>query len=166
MAIIDDLKNSDIFGGLEATYLERLSPLCRGSSFRQGAVIFKEGDEAKELYILTDGRIVLEIELRPIPDRPAIPTAIEVITKGEATGWSAVVEPHTYVASARCMTNCTTLAINGEMLRKLMQDDPALGYEVMKRVSKIIARRLVDTRLRLTHGLGLVLLGKQLGMSD
>jgi len=163
MAIIDELKNSELFGGLEAAYLERLSLLCRGGSHRQGTVIFKEGDEAKELYVLTDGRVVLEIELRPVPDKPAIPTAIDVVTKGQCTGWSALVEPHIYVASARCMTNCTTLSINGEMLRKAMADDHNLGYEVMKRLSKLIATRLVDTRLRLTHGLGLVLLGKQLG---
>jgi len=166
MAIIDELKNSDLFGGLEAAYLERLSSLCRGGSYRQGTIIFKEGDEAKELYILTDGRVVLEIDLRPIPDRPTIPTAIEVVTRGECIGWSALVEPHIYTLSARCMTNCTALAINADMLRKALADDNSLGYEVMKRLSKIIAGRLLDTRLRLTHGLGLILLGKQIGASD
>ena len=165
MAIIDALKSSALFGGLETGHLEKLSLLCRGGSYQKGMMIFKEGDEAAGLYILTDGRVALEMEVRPVPDRPAIPTALEVITKGECLGWSALVEPYLYTLSARCLTNCTVLAIKGDMLRKAMADDPAMGHEVMRRLAQIISLRLTHTRLRLTSGLGLVLLGKELGAS-
>lgn len=166
MAIIDDLKNSELFGGLATSYLEKLSPLCRGGSYRQGTMIFKEGSEATELYIMTDGRVAMEMELCPVPNRPAIPTPVDIVTKGQCIGWSALVEPHIYTLSARCMTNCIALSIKGDVLRKVMNEDTGLGYEVMKRLSKIISNRLMDTRLRLTSGIGLVLLGKQLGLSD
>lgn len=163
MTIIDELKSSELFEGLEKSHLEKVSPLCRGGSYQQGTIIFKEGDKAEELYILTNGRVALEMELRPVPNRPAIPTALEVVTKGECFGWSALVEPYVYTLSARCMTNCTVLAIKGDLLRKAMADDPGLGYEAMKGLSKLIAFRLMYTRLRLTSGIGLVLLGKELG---
>jgi len=114
------------------------------------------------LYILTEGRVALEMELRPVADRPAIPTAVEVVTKGECFGWSALVEPYVYTLSARCMTNCTVLAIKGDMLHRTMADNPRLGYEVMKKLTQLISFRLTYTRLRLTTGLGLVLLGKEL----
>ena len=55
MAIIETLKNSELFADLEAGQLEKVSSLCRGGSYRQGKTIFNEGDEATELYILTDG---------------------------------------------------------------------------------------------------------------
>jgi CRP-like cAMP-binding protein len=125
--------------------------------------IFKEGDEATELYILTEGRVALEMDIRPVPDRPAIPTAVDVITKGESLGWSALVEPYVYTLSARCLTNCQVLALKGEMLRNVMADDRDLGYELMKRLAKLISLRLTYTRLRLTSGLGLVLLGREIG---
>ncbi|GAI54829.1 unnamed protein product [marine sediment metagenome] len=126
----------------------------------------KEGDEATELYVLTDGRVALEMEVRPVPDRPAIPTAVEVVSKGEGFGWSSLVEPHIYTLSARCMTNCTVLAIKGDVLRKTIADDPGLGYELMKRVARLISLRLAHTRLRLISGLGLTLLGKELGATE
>ncbi len=166
MAIIDDLKNAELFGGLGNSYIEKLLPLCRGGSYRQGTIIFKEGSEAAELYILTEGKVAVEMELCPVPNRPTIPTPVDIVTKGQCIGWSALVEPHIYTLSARCMTNCTALSIKGDMLRKVMNEDTGLGYEVMKQLSKIIASRLMDTRLRLTSGIGLVLLGKQLGVSD
>jgi len=49
MAMIDTLKNSELFEGFETEHLQRLSALCRGDSFREGTTIFKEGNEATEL---------------------------------------------------------------------------------------------------------------------
>ncbi|HEX75408.1 MAG TPA: cyclic nucleotide-binding domain-containing protein [Dehalococcoidia bacterium] len=166
MTIIDTLKSSELFGGLEADHLKKVSVLCRGGSYQPGMMVFKEGDEATEFYVLTDGRLALEMEVRPVPNRPAIPTAVEVVTEGESFGWSALIEPHVYTLSARCMTNCRVLTIKGDMLHKVMADDAGLGFELMKRLAQLIARRLVHTRLRLTSGLGLVLLGKELGASE
>jgi CRP-like cAMP-binding protein len=166
MAVIDTLKRSDLFGTLDNNQLSKVANLCRGVSFREGEIIFKEGDEAKELYILTDGRVVLELELRPVPKRFAIPTAVEVVSKDEFFGWSALVEPHVYNLSSRCMTNCTALAIKGDILRKAMADNAALGYEVMKKLSALIGLRLAHTRLRLISGIGLILLDKELKLSE
>lgn len=125
-------------------------------------MIFKEGDEAKEFYILTEGRVVLEMDVQPVPNRPPIPTAVDVITKGEGFGWSAFVEPYVYTLSARCLTNCQVLSIKGDVLSRVMADDPSLGYEFMRRLAKLIASRLTYTRLRLTSGLGLAMLGKEI----
>jgi len=166
MTIIDTLKSSELFGGLETAHLEKVGNLCRGGSYREGEMMFKEGDEATEFYVLTEGRVALEMEVRPVPNRPAIPTAVEVVSKGESFGWSAVVEPYVYTLSARCMTNCTVLAIKGDVLRKVMADDAGLGFELMKRLAQLIALRLTHTRLRLTSGLGLILLGKELGAAE
>ena len=163
MTIIDTLKSSELFSGLETGHLEKVSVLCRGGSYREGMMMFKEGDKATEFYVLTEGRVALEMEVRPVPDRPAIPTAVEVVSKGEAFGWSALVEPHVYTLSARCMTHCAVLAIKGDLLRKAIEDDPILGCELMKRLAQLISLRLSHTRLRLTSGIGLILLGKELG---
>ena len=166
MSIIDTLKSSKLFEGFEAHHLKKIADLCRGGSFREGTMVFKDGDEAAELYVLTEGKVALEINVRPVADRPAMPCAMEVVSKGEAFGWSALVEPHTYTLSARCMTNCTVLAIKADMLQKLIADDPSLGYELMKRLARLIRLRLTRTRLRLVSGFGLFITSKDLGGSE
>lgn len=163
MAVIDILKSSQLFEGFEPHHLKKIADLCRGGSFREGTTVFKEGDEAAELYILTEGRVALEIHVRPVPDRPAMPCAMEVVSKDEGFGWSALIEPHTYTLAARCMTNCTVLAIKAGMLQKLIDADPSLGYELMKRLARLIRQRLTRTRLRLVSGFGLFLESKDRG---
>ena len=162
MTIVDALTRSELFGHLPRQRLEKLSVLCRGFSYGADEVIFKEGDEANEVYILTDGRVALEIEIRPVADRPAIPTAVELVTKNECFGWSPLAEPYVYTASARCVTPCTVLALKGELLRQAMKDDPVLGYEVMGKLVQMVSHRLANTRMRLTTGLGLILQGEEL----
>lgn len=69
MSVANSLLNSELFRNLESRHVAKLSPLCRGLSYREGMTIFKEGDEATELYILTEGRVALEMDIRPVPNQ-------------------------------------------------------------------------------------------------
>lgn len=163
MQIIDALKDSELLAGLDPNHLEKISTFCRGDNYKKDAIIFDEGQEAAELYLLQSGRVALEMQVQPVPEGPVIPTALEIISKGECFGWSALAEPRFYTLTARCMTNSTVLTISGRTLRDAMADDPFMGYQIMGRLTDIVSRRLADTRLRLTSGLGLVLLKQEVG---
>ncbi len=166
MSIIDSLKRTDLFGDWDSTHLAKVADFCRGVSFNRGTVIFKEGEEADEFYLLTNGRVVLEMDIRPVAERPVIPTAVEVVTEDEVFGWSALVEPYTYTLSARCVTHCSALAIRGDVFRRTMDYNPALGYRVMRQLARIVALRLAQTRQRLITGLGLVATEKELRTTE
>ena len=161
MAILDTLKSSDLFKGLDDTRLKKVAQLCRSRSFQRGEVVFNEGEDATELFLLSEGRIVLEMDVSA-PGQPPLPTGMEIVNGGEVFGWSSVVSPYVYKLSARCMTLCNTLAIKGDMLRKMMTEDTILGYHVMTKLAEIIALRLTYTRLRLTSGVGIPLSGREL----
>ncbi len=157
MGTKDVLARSELFEHLPELQLSKLANQSRGFTYQAGESIFREGDEAAELYVLTDGQVALDIEIRPVPERPAMSTTVEIITKDECFGWSSLAEPHVYTASARCTTPCTVVALRGDMLRKAMEDDPYLGHQVMSRLARIVSSRLAHTRMRLTTGLGLIL---------
>lgn len=163
MAIIDILKTSEIFSRMKKEQLEKIAPLCRSESFQTGAVVFTEGDEAKELYVLVAGKVAIEMNVQPVADRPAIPTAVDLIVKSEVFGWSSLVEPYRYTSTARCLANCAVLAIKGEVLRKYMSDDTSLGFELMTGLVQLVSRRHTNTRLRLISGIGLIMLTRELG---
>lgn len=165
-SIIDVLKDSELFRGMEADRLEKLAVLCRGERFPKDATIFDEGGKATDLYVLQSGMAVLEMQVRPLPDRLAIPTPLETVVPGECFGWSALVEPYSYVFSARAITNCMALAIQGDSLRRTILDDPGLGCELMSALTRLVARRLVDTRLRLTSGMGMILHAHEIESAD
>ena len=166
MAMIDALARSELFGHLQRQHLVKLANRSRGFTYAAGQMVFSEGDEATEVYILTEGRVALEIEIRPVADRPAIPTTVELVTENECFGWSPLAEPYIYTASARCMTPCTAVALKGDVLRKAMSDDPAMGHQVMGKLVQMVSRRLARTRMRLTTGLGIVLRGEESDLSE
>ena len=157
MATIDALGRSELFGQLDTKHLERLSRVSRGFSCGAGEVIFNEGDEAVDLYILTDGRIALEIDIQVVHDRPPVPTTVDLVGPGDCFGWSALVEPNVYTATARCMSGSTGVAISGVALREIMEENPALGREVMTRLAEVVSSRLALTRMRLTTQLARLL---------
>jgi hypothetical protein len=41
------------------------------------------------------------------------------------------------------------LAVDGTRLRARMEDDPVLGYQVIKRIAPLVVERLQQTRLQL-----------------
>ena len=150
MATADVLGRSELFGELGAERLERLSGVSRAFSWRAGDVIFSEGDPAADLYVLTGGRVALEIDILVEHDRPPVPTAVDLVGPGDCFGWSALVEPYVYTASARCMNASTGVAMSRDTLLEIMQEDSSLGREVMTRLAQCVAHRLAHTRMRLT----------------
>jgi CRP-like cAMP-binding protein len=46
------------------------------------------------------------------------------------------------IATASCVTPCTVLAIDGDTLNDLMEQDTALGFQLMKQLNLLVTRTL------------------------
>jgi len=158
MALINVIRTSHIFEGLPEGGLEKLTAICTEQSYQGGQAVFREGEEAENLYILAQGKIVLEMRIDLGPYRPPTHATVDVVTSGESFGWSAVVEPHVYTLSAICVDPSRVVAVKGAPLRELLDQDPPLGYQVMKRLARLISSRLMHTRQMLISERGLALL--------
>jgi len=102
---------------------------------RAGDLLFRSGEEAKDLYILEEGSVEIFIGerggLRFIVDRV-----------GEVFGWSALIEPHIYTASARCTADTKVIKIGKEAIEEIFNKYPADGLIVMRQLAGVIAQRL------------------------
>ena len=106
--------------------------------------IFREGQEADHFYIIRHGRIALEIS-----SPNSEPIIIETISEGDVLGWSWLFPPYKWFLDARATKLVRAVALDGKCLREKCEDDPELGYELMKLFSRNIVKRLQATRLRL-----------------
>jgi len=149
MVSIPLLKKFHIFEGLTEGELRRIAPICREEVYKPGEVIFKEGEVAKDLCLVVDGKVALEIELQPWPHAPIRHTTVDLVTRGETFGWSALVEPYIFTLSAKCVEKAKVIAIDGSELRRLLDTDFHIGYKVMGKLSHVVASRLRDTRAKL-----------------
>jgi CRP-like cAMP-binding protein len=77
------------------------------------------------------------------------PVIIDRIGDGELLGWSWLFPPYVWHFTARAAESTTAIFFYGTVLREYCEKDPALGYELFKRMSEVMTRRLQSARTRL-----------------
>ena len=134
------LATSQLFEGLTDDELDKIVALCWEQVYEQGTILFSEGDEAKELYVVQGGRVVLEITLHIGSGSGRRGTA-DVISEGAVFGCPALCEPRDCVNSARCIEKTRVLVFNGEELCNFFKKNPHTGYKVVQRLAKTMVSR-------------------------
>ena len=137
------LSEFTLFKDLPEELLDKVNTLCKEATFKAGDYIFREGDSADEMHFLVEGSVVLKVNLTSRPDSI---TVSAVNKKYESFGWSGIVAPFHYTASAVCETDCSVVAIQGAGFMKLISDNPSSGFIVMQRITELIASRLRTSR--------------------
>lgn len=132
------------FAELGPERIELLAGCASNVQFKAGETIFREGDPADTFYVIRSGRVAIEVHA---PSRGAI--TVETIEPGEILGWSWLFPPHRSQFDACARTDVRATVFEGTCLRMKCEDDPALGYDLMKRFARVFVERLSSTRLRL-----------------
>lgn len=134
------------FAGLNEAELYSLSIIASQVSWPPGGFIFEENEQAHTMYLLLDGWVDIVINTSSKSKRRELVTTL---TPGEILGWSALVEPHFYTASAVCASPVKAVEFRGVDLRALFGIDQQLCCTVTTRICQVIAGRLRATRLQM-----------------
>jgi CRP-like cAMP-binding protein len=132
------------FGGMSPERLALLAGCASNVHFDAGGLIFREGDEADTFYVVRHGTVAIELHA---PARN--PMTVETIEAGDVLGWSWLFPPYRTHFDARALSSVRATGFDGTCLRGKCEDDPALGYDLMKRFAQVFTERLHWTRLRL-----------------
>ncbi len=132
--------------GLSKPQLEMLSNNAMEVEFPAGKMIFTEGLAANRFYVILKGEVALE---STAGKKGAPASLIQTIKAGDVIGWSWLFPPYKWNFDARAVKPTTAIIFFAATLRKQCETDPRLGFEVMKRVSKVVIKRLQATRLQL-----------------
>jgi CRP/FNR family cyclic AMP-dependent transcriptional regulator len=138
------LAKHPFFEGLEQRYLELLTGCASNMHFKAGETLFKEGDEARQFFVIREGIVRLEVFA---PGQGEI--TIQTVDANDIVGWSWLFPPYRWHFSGRATTPLRVIALDGECLRGKCEQDHSLGYEFLKRFSHIMMDRLQATRLQL-----------------
>jgi len=132
------------FKGLNAHQLQLLADSAMKKQFEPGQLILQEGSPANRFYLILEGKVMLESELK---DRGMIP--IETLGPGDDLGWSWLFPPYDLQLSARALEPTRTIFFYGTRLRGECEKDHDLGYELTKRIAEVVIKRLRATQQRL-----------------
>lgn len=122
--------------------IEQLAALARDVRFAKDEIIYREGEECQDFYLLVSGRVVLEIT----PASGAF--HVDTVEPGDEFGWSAVLMGRDRVLQARALQDTRVLAFDGGQLRALCEQDTAFGYDLMHKLLASAAERLQAARLQ------------------
>lgn len=140
----DHIEAVAIFRGLSDEQISKVLALSEKERIPSGTTIFHQGDEARMLYIVDSGRVAINTSLE---DGKWAPVCI--VSSGGIFGWSCLVPPYQLTASATTFEDTTVTRFDGEQLKELFSEEPAIGYVVIQNVGGLISSRLKNARLEL-----------------
>jgi CRP-like cAMP-binding protein len=132
--------------GLSEEHLRILEDCSMRRVFEAGEVIFREGDLANRFYLILSGSVVLESAREG-----ASPIDVQTIGPGDVLGWSWLFPPYSWRHDARAVERTEAIFLYGTRIRAKCEEQPALGYELIKRMSLVIIQRLQATRKELVR---------------
>ncbi len=120
------------------------SPPNYSVQFAAGDLIFREDDLGTEMFIIQEGQVEIIKRFHDEDRRLAL------LSQGDFFGEMSVLEDLPRTASARALTLCKLLQINGSTFDQMLRKNPEIAVRMMRKLS----RRLRETDQLLRQALG------------
>lgn len=130
MADRDLLAASDLFGDLTDDELDEILATATRREVRRGDVLFTEGDESNELFVVDDGRIAMS--QRSVDGRESV---IALMERGDLFGEMPLFDGLGRSTEARALERSEVTIISYEPLRALYEQRPHLLWSVVAMLS-------------------------------
>lgn len=152
------LRRYPFFAGLSLDHLALLSQVGDEHLFKPEEVIFYEGDELRQFYLVLEGTVAITIgvtdreqgnnkadQLVGVFNMKGV--VVSTVNEGQIFGWSALVPPHTSTAGAEAVKPCRVVSFDCKELRPLFDKDCQFAYLMLLKAARIIRERLRDMRV-------------------
>jgi len=131
------LPKSDIFKDIRQEAVNEISEIAFEEQHKKGAVLFREGDAARYLYVLVEGKVLLTME--DAATRHFVAGKI-----GELFGWSSAVGRDCYSATAECLAPTTVMKVDRVDLERVLDEHPRSGKVFYRLLAEALGQRWID----------------------
>jgi CRP/FNR family cyclic AMP-dependent transcriptional regulator len=145
------IASASLFSGLDAGAIAPIAAASEHRELRRGDVLFLEGDEPQDLYIVTAGRIA--ISNRSPDGRESV---VALMEPGDLFGEMPIFDKAGRSAGARALEGSSVVVVPYTPVRQLYEDTPALLW----RVVDMLAGRLRNMDLALADSVFLDVTGR------
>lgn len=130
--------------GISQDHLAVLSRASSDVTFPDRHRLFEGGGHATRFWLVRSGHVTVDVH---VPGEGLVP--IGTIGMGELVGWSWLFPPYEWAFGAVAASPVEAFEFDARAVREWCASDPALGYEVTRRVAQVLTERLKSTRSRL-----------------
>ncbi len=145
MKITEDILSQHVFfKGIHNWYLEQLARYAWDEEFDDGDYLICEGQSANEFYLILEGNVEVGVTSKDKKFQP-----VQTLGKNDIVGWSWLMPPHEWHFDAVAKGKAKVIVLDGKYLRAKCEEDPELGYELLKRLTAHVIDRLTALRAQL-----------------
>ncbi len=138
------LDQHPFFRDIETRHVQKIAEHASYISFKEGQLVFRQGEPAHTFYIIDEGKVALEVF------SPGYgPISILTLGHGDVLGWSWLFDPPLWHFDIRALEPVRAIALNGDSLRAQCEADHELGYQLMQHSVRLIEQRLQATMIQL-----------------
>jgi len=130
--------------GMSRNHLAVLARAASDVTFPATHRFFEDGGHATHFWLVQSGHVAVDVH---VPGQGRVP--LGTIGMGELMGWSWLFPPFMWAFGAVAASPVETFEFDARTVRAWCAADPALGYEVIRRVAEVLTKRLKSTRSRL-----------------
>jgi CRP-like cAMP-binding protein/tetratricopeptide (TPR) repeat protein len=124
--------------GLSAAEMKLLATFSTEERFREGSMIFREGERGEKLYIVLDGRVRISKFIPGVGEE-----ALTVLDRGDFFGEMALIDDKPRSADAKSHDgDATVLSIDRATLNEILSMDPNASLQFLNLLCRMISRRL------------------------
>jgi CRP-like cAMP-binding protein len=121
---------------LSRDFVKQIMEAAEKETHKAGYILFKEGDRARQIYILLKGRVSLTMG-------EASHTVYTVDQPGEVFGWSSLVGRKGFSTTAECKEPTKLLSVSVQKLEKLFEKDRASEVIFLRQLAAGLGSRLI-----------------------
>jgi CRP/FNR family transcriptional regulator, cyclic AMP receptor protein len=132
------------FAGLSEPYRDEIVGCARNLRIEAGELVIRSGEPADSFYLVRRGLVAIQFF---ISGRGEI--TIQTVNPGSVLGWAWIFPPYVSYFDAWTLERTHVISFDGACLRRKCEEDPSLGYDLMKRFAQLLRDRLRSTHLQL-----------------
>jgi len=132
--------------GMPPAQLATLAEHCEHVAIPSRHRLFDEGTRADRFWLIDAGQLTLDAS---VPGQGRV--IIETLGRGDVTGLSWMLSPYQWRFGAVATQPTQAFVFDAAAVRAACDADPLLGYELSRRFSAVVIRRLQATRARLVE---------------
>lgn len=140
----DALATQSFLRGMSRDHLAELAKAASHVTFPARYRLFEDGGGANRFWLIRSGSVALDLQ---VPGQGRM--KIDTIRMNELLGWSWLFPPYRWAFGAVSASPVEAFELDGPMVRACCESDPALGYELTRRLARVVTKRLQATRYRL-----------------
>ena len=132
MTDVKFIRNISIFKDLDDEEVNKIAGIATEKTYPPKTVVFTEGHSGAKLYIVKQGSVRITKVIREGEKQ-----ILDIVEEGEYFGKMSFIDGGEHSATVETINESTLICIERAEFEKLVQDDPAGGFRIMKALAVV-----------------------------